>query len=664
MHSTETQGMLRRVIEDAKSLNTYPYIRWDDFYWDLTETETKRAHDKRRLNIYFTRLRDKSEPYVPYEQPFADFAKAVMRTRASERNIGWTSQKSMRTAQQYLYEVLLRTNSTDPTTLTDRHFQNAVTEIANTNAHWTAYAIGFLLEEIADFINYHNVTDVKISFRNPIRHPGHGDGLDEESQAKGLEKMPSQAALQALGQASNDPLDDNERILLRTIDLLVVGNFRIGEALTLPVGCWVEENKLREDGRVQTNPQTGEPIKRYGLRYWPEKGGEPIIKWLPDCSVPLAKRAVDDLTKLCAEARCVAAALEQNPERVLLPGNHDTNELLDLLQLSEITGLTYSGAVNEFINRTVGVEPVEKRKAAGRGRDRSLYRVADIERALVNLRGQLVIVRRPDGKPQMLSQSLCVVFRNQFHGRRATLRFLPELLVYKRITDALGNDGGAPSIFSRRGLTKSDGSPMRIKTHAFRHWLNTLADRGGLSDLELALWSGRRDASQNVAYKHGTVEQRVIWAREMLKDGKLYGDVADVYNGINDPVEKELFLETFVAVAHFTPYGVCVHDFAIDPCRFHLNCLSGCPEYLRTKGDAEERQQLVQLQRFTRKELEKAEEAMAEGEYGANNWVDFNKRVLVNTETALAVDDDGTTAEGEVVPVFPDGRMVGQPLVV
>jgi hypothetical protein len=663
MHSTEAQRRLRHVIEDAKSLHTYPSIRWDDFYWDLTEIEPKRAHDKRRLNIYFTRRRGRSDRYVPYEQPFADFAKAIIRTRASERNVGWKFQKNMTMAQQYLYEALLRTNSTEPTALTNQHFQNAITEVANTRAHKTAYGIGHLLEEIAEFINYHNITDVKISFSNPISHLGHGDGLDEESQAKGLEKMPSQSALQALGQASNNPLDDNERILLRTIDLLVVGNFRIGEALTIPLNCWVEEHKLEEDGRVQTNPQTGEPIKRCGLRYWPEKGGEPVVKWLPDCAVPLAERAVNELTELCKEARRAAALLERHPDRVPLPVGCGPDELLDRKQLYVALGLESYSGLRQFIS-ALGVKPVEKEREKGRGGNRNLYRVREIEEALLSRRGQLEVVKKPNAQNQLLSESLCVMFRNQFDAGKPTLRFLPELLGYKQLTVALGNDKAVLSIFSRRGLTEPDGSTMRIKTHAFRHWLNTLADRGGLSDLELALWSGRRDISQNAAYKHGTVEQRVTWAREMLKDGKLYGEVADVYNSIDDPVEKELFLETFVGVAHFTPYGVCVHDFAIDPCRFHLNCLSGCPEYLRTKGDVEERQQLVQLQRFTKKELEKAEEAMAEGEYRASNWVDFNKTLLANTEAALAVDDDDTTADGEVVSVFPDGRMVGQPLAI
>jgi hypothetical protein len=54
---------------------------------------------------------------------------------------------------------------------------------------------------------------------------------------------------------------------------------------------------------------------------------------------------------------------------------------------------------------------------------------------------------------------------------------------------------------------------------------------------------------------------------------------------------------------------------------------------------------------------------MSDDKYGASNWVDFNTRVLANTEAALAVDDDCTAADGEVIAVFPDGNMIGQPFV-
>jgi hypothetical protein len=79
--------------------------------------------------------------------------------------------------------------------------------------------------------------------------------------------------------------------------------------------------------------------------------------------------------------------------------------------------------------------------------------------------------------------------------------------------------------------------------------------------------------------------------------------------------------------------------------------LAGCPEYLRTKGDPEERSELIQIKRFVTAELQKAEDAMSIGTFGANNWVNHNKRLKANTEIALAVDDD-EMSEGTTVGVF------------
>ena len=134
--------------------------------------------------------------------------------------------------------------------------------------------------------------------------------------------------------------------------------------------------------------------------------------------------------------------------------------------------------------------------------------------------------------------------QNQFHASKRPFKFLPEIIGVTQINDALGNKAPLESVFSRRGLTEPDGSVMRIRTHAFRDWLNTLMSRGGLSDVNWPRWSGRRNIDQNAAYKHGTVEQRVAWAHEMIKEGQLRGSVADTYHAIDDPVEKEAFLGT------------------------------------------------------------------------------------------------------------------------
>jgi hypothetical protein len=559
-------------------------------------------------------------------------------------------------AQRYLYDALKQTGTVDPTKLNRKIFAGALSSAKNRAKGWTIYHVGRALQEISEWMDERELACAEINFLNPIPSLGRGDGLDPESQALGLLKLPSAGALDALANISNEPSDDDDRIIMRIVDLLVVGGFRIGEVLSLPLDCWVETPALNQLGHVKTDPRSGNQVMRHGIRYWPEKGGDPYIKWLADCAMPLARRAVTDLKRLCADARRVAKAIEANPDRVPLPGRHNLGDLLDHQDLKGLFGLKNVECVRQFL-AGIGVRVVSHNRSNGRYAFR--YRVDDIERALPKRRGALVIARRPGGQLQMLSESLCVMFRNQFHAKSATLRFLPELIGEGQINDALGNDADVVSIFSSRGLTEPDGSPMRIKTSAFRHWLNTLLARGGLSDVELARWSGRRNIDQNAAYKHGTVAQRVSWARNMIKEGTLRGPAADTYNSINDPVEKEQFLETFVNVALFTPYGVCIHDYAIDPCPYHLNCLGGCSEYLRTKGDKDEQKNIEEVRSFHLVQLQRLKSATQNDAGPVRNYETHCERIVQGATAALAVDEDNIP-DGQHVKVFPKGNVRGK----
>jgi hypothetical protein len=656
---------LLRTVREAKGLGTYPEVVWESCRWEIKQYDrNRRAHQSGSCSLRFTQRRKRrTDPGVPFASIYGDFVKALIRMRASNRTLGTDNQDAMLRALQFLYDTLQNPlDRCDPTRLTRRHFHLAMERIQRQFAVGTAYNLGHKLREVAEFLNVHQLCRTRIRFQNVIARPLKGDRLDPVSQAEGMRKMPSAEVLNALADISSQATDDGECIVLRIIDLLVVGGFRVGEVLTLPRDCWVEETALDPQGRVIADTATGEPVKRCGLRYWPEKGGDPIVKWLPSCAVPLARRAVDGLVRLCAAARQAATVLEKNPDRVPLPGNPDPNALLSIRQLMEILPFEpQQSAIRIFLHKTLELQPATRASLHGEHNPSCLYRVSDIERALCKRRGQLEVLRFSSGGAQRLSDSLCVTFHNQLCSSRATLTFLPELVNAGVLNGLLGGRR-KNTVFSRHGFTHRDGSPMRIHTHAFRHWLNTLADQGGLSDVELARWMGRRDIQQNQAYKHGTVEQRVAWAQEMLLAGKLHGATASAYHGIEDPVEKRVFLRTFVGVAHFTPYGVCTHDFAITPCPYHLNCLSGCSEYLRTQGDAEERHNLIQLRDFTAGELSKAEHACEGGLCGASNWVDFNRRTLAGIEAALAVDEKDHGATAATVAVFAGRRAVGTPV--
>ena len=346
---TPEQRRLDEVIRAAKALSTYPDISWESSRWKILQYDrSRRTHNRDSRDVVFTRRRKKlADSLVPFAAPYDDFAKSIIRMRASLRGVSSASQQGMILALRFLYEPLHRSRLSDPTSLTRKHFHVALDDARKECAEGSAYGIGHTLAEIATFLNTHQLTRVRIHFRNPIACPRTGDGLDPASQATGLTKMPSAEALEALAAISSHPLDDNEQVLVRIIDLLIVGGFRIGEALTLPRDCWVEETALDARGQPRTQSGTGEPVKRCGLRYWPEKGGDPIVKWLPACAMPLAKRAVDDLTRLCQKAREAAAVLERHPDRVSLPGGFDANRLLSMAELAEIlclpAGARYGG---------------------------------------------------------------------------------------------------------------------------------------------------------------------------------------------------------------------------------------------------------------------------------------------------------------------------------
>lgn len=127
--------------------------------------------------------------------------------------------------------------------------------------------------------------------------------------------------------------------------------------------------------------------------------------------------------------------------------------------------------------------------------------------------------------------------------------------------------------------------------------------------------------------------------------------------------ERDIFLEGQIQAVHFTPLGLCIHDFAIDPCPYYLNCTRKCPEYLRTKGDQQERTNLIQVQRRTKQALELAQ-AQAEAGNGeiAQAWIEHYEETLVGVEAALAIDDDPTIGNGAMVQPFPNNPSRFQPL--
>lgn len=462
----------------------------------------------------------------------------------------------------------------------------------------------------------------------PITGKRFKTGSLEELNSRRKTKLPSKRSLEGLARVYSElATDPEDRARIAAIALLAVTGFRIGELLSLPLDCLVME-KDRNGNEVT------------GIRYYVEKvrGGAYAagIRWLSPVQAELARQAIDEIKQLTASAREQAKVLEKNPERVEIPGL-DAEDLLDVEEAAQAVGLTVHAVWNWGKLGAVG-----KYK---KGR-RFLYKVADIQQYLHSLREKTWTLNRRDGTYQVLSESLFVFHKNFFHKGGGFYKQLVMPLRFSHMQRFLLTMTSSKSIFERFDIREDDGTFCGLTTHQFRHWLNDLADKGGMPIDSLTRWMGRTNPEQTNAYRHATMDERLEWVKAGIRNSDIGGIISEVYFELPE-VERDVFLETQIQAVHYTSLGLCVHDFAIDPCEYHLNCLRGCHHYLRQKGNEKERIHLLQVQANTEKALEAARQHSPTTM--TNTWIEHHEGTLRGVAAALAVDEDMNQDTGNLI---------------
>ena len=286
----------------------------------------------------------------------------------------------------------------------------------------------------------------------------------------------------------------------------------------------------------------------------------------------------------------------------------------------------------------------------------SFYRAFEVEEYLKTLRvKRLWTLDRRDGTHQMLSETLLIAFRNFFHPGRGACPLVIEPVLIQQISDFLSHREESRSVFERVNIHEEDGSVCRVTSHQFRHWLNYIADKGGLPTELQTRWMGREHSRDTDAYRHATVDERLEWVKQGIRADGFSGPKADMYHSLPH-ARKAGFLDGEVHAVHVTAFGICLHDFAVTPCPYHLNCVRGCADYLRTKGSAGERRHLIQIRDATEYSLSSARTHGAKGNMQiAEPWIQHCEETLAGVKRALAVDEE-INESGPAVRVFPDGR--------
>ncbi|WP_444847107.1 integrase [Duganella caerulea] len=598
--------------------------------WDVTEFVHLRAKANNRLRLLFISWRSglHLQP-TSMAEPFKDFAKAYLRYMQGLRPSKILTQRLV--ALRALEAALIEAGGVADATMTTAFVLNRATQmIAARYAKGTAYRISRHLEAIADFMLKNHLMTVPCRWRTYLVRPNDSNRLGVEFDRRRRLKLPSQTALDVLPMVFRAAIAPADVIFSSVAALLVSAPDRVSEVLTLDANCEVYEKGL-----------DGESV--YGLRWFPAKGAEPMVKWIIPSMVPVVKEALARIRIATDAAREVARWYESNPTKVYLPAELEhfrSDTLLTKSDMAQLFNLSSEDSVN-LTCKTFGIVPL------ARGRNWHV-RFYDVEKSLLR--------HLPAGFPYLdaelgllYSEALFVVRRNELHTQRSANPCLIGAITSNQVNSALGGKvaHGCSSIFSRLGFFEEDGSPIRVSSHQFRHYLNTLAQMGGMSQLDIAKWSGRRDVRQNRAYDHMTTAQLLERARQAVGNGSdMFGPLAALPENL--PVRREEFSRLRMPTAHVTEIGFCIHDYTMSPCQLHRDCIR-CDDLVCIKGDELKTVRLQQALENTIDLLRKAEDAVKAGYVGSNRWYDHHKEAAARLSQLHAVLIDPTVPDGAVV---------------
>ncbi len=548
---------------------------------------------------------------------FIEFAKAYFRYQQGHKpTVARNEGKALRALEAALLQV---TGSAALKGLSYSVLDEAAQLVTQHYGGGSAYRAGREIQRLAEFVSDNKLIGSPVrGWQTPIRRPDDRNKTGKLGNSTREKGLPNPIALEALAEIfANNPTDERDIFTTSVFAMLMSAPSRITEVLALPVDCEITE--IDRDG-----------VERYGWRFFAGKGFEGDIKWIPSEMVSVAKEAVSRQKKLSANARALAAWVEDYPEKFYRHENCP--------EVADDEPLTLKQA-----QQALGLKHLEKRGLARKDGVHTL-----------NSLWAYVLERLPSDFP-WFDKKIGIKYRdalfalnvNQFCANRSTIPvelFKPTNNFFNydlSPKEALGD--AHKTIFDRHGYKDADGSRLKMTSHQARHLLNTIAQRGGLSNLEIAKWSGRADVKQNRTYNHMSEYELVSLAESFDPSKELFGPVGET--PANLPVSTLEFNALTQAAAHVTEYGYCVHDYTMSPCEKYRDCIN-CTEQVCIKGNTENLERIkARLERVERL-YELATQSLNDGEMGADRWYEYHEKTLIRLRELVSILEDPQIEEG------------------
>lgn len=568
------------------------------------------------------------------EQPFLEFARAFIAETRNRGSKGYPKQiYGLRTIEMVLREVFPGV-APNPASVNHNVLDRTVELCQQCFTTDVAAQAGRSLQEIAVLLGSLTGSTVG-SWKNPLRRStDYRVRTSEEAAKRRKEKLPAPSALDAIADIffSTDR-STRDTVTTCVIALLCCAPFRISEILLLAEDC--EDFIKGADG-----------TEAYGIKVFDAKTSIKMTKIVPTVMVPVAKEAIRRIRALTGEARRIAKWLESNPStfyRHPACPHVPENQSLTISEAAAALGIDYS--VDQY--RRVRLRALGLSGASGGETLASLtkwcmdpsqlptyFPYVDYEKTIKFSEAMFVAQGR--------------MLRADTNGYSpVTIEAISYASIHTDLETQAGRD--KKSIFERRGFNVGRDEPLKITSNQLRHWLNNIAQRGGLPDEDIARWSGRTHVRQNEYYDHVAPDEYVERAKALGVGNAQLHEALEVANFIrqNKPVSLKEIVNSAKRPGHLTSCGKCNLDWAQAPCSKFLNCLD-CTLHVCITGDPR-KEVLRKIAEETEKDIELAEEEVREGTFGADVWLITKRRTLERARAILAIQDDPAIEPGRLI---------------
>jgi len=640
------EAQLAAFIEWAKQTlpkgipsRVHSSICWEDGSW----------HKHGVQSCSFTALGSTKAAPKAIQAPFTEFAKAIMVYR-------WVylQKKSINDwliALRGLEAALVELSGTRDVTQVSAAVCNKACE--HLSRHWrkgdNAYASSKALEALITLMRAKKMLKTDFRWTSPLTRKPRGTLKQQKVDRE--QKLPNPEAIKALGEVfTNELTRPLDIVVTSACALLLSAPSRVGELADVELDCRV----FKEDTHGN---------RRMFLRWYAEKINQvtlkPVVK--PEME-PVVERVITLLKPITDEARAYAAWLEEHPDEFpphegLPPKGPD--EPLTYAEACAALRLSVHESHNPRTTFQNGfLKPMERKKALSPAA-RAL--LAEIRDGLDASRGTRIYVKDKPGVQRVEFDDRCVItlrtlnvllrekylpkdfpYTTPYTEGKARVKFRDALFTVR--TGALAEDAGGTAVThgfgveiaanphrmkaqlatndpARKSLFERHGYPgVKVNTHAFRHELNTRMQQAGLSQLLIDAFSGR--TTMGSVYNHETIEERTQGVAAYHPKTK-NSTAAQRLNKVktNQPLSlvdvRELSEGEQDRIIHQTHLGVCVHDFASEPCPKMGACLDcgllGC-----VKGDDVKLGNLREERDDLKLRLDKALDAQSRGVFGAS----------------------------------------------